>query len=83
MWPGDSIAESMNLADALDFLHNGIFTETCLSLLHNDLTPHNTLVVYPDNHDARNRYPIGQWKIANFGLSIIKPRMRTHDTLSS
>ncbi|KAH5359118.1 hypothetical protein HBI48_112330 [Parastagonospora nodorum] len=83
MWPGDLIAESMNLADALDFLHNGIFTETSLSLVHNNLTPHNILEVYPDNQDARNRYPVGQWKIANFGLSFIKPRRRTHDTLSS
>ncbi|KAH6060561.1 hypothetical protein HBI67_137720 [Parastagonospora nodorum] len=49
MWPGDLIAESMNLADALDFLHNGIFTETSLSLVHNNLTPHKMLVVYPDN----------------------------------
>ncbi|KAH4046545.1 hypothetical protein HBI38_097300 [Parastagonospora nodorum] len=49
MWPGDLIAESMNLADALDFLHNGIFTETSLSLVHNDLTPHKMLVVPPDN----------------------------------
>ncbi|KAH4935839.1 hypothetical protein HBI79_073420 [Parastagonospora nodorum] len=49
MWPGDLIAESMNLADALDFLYNGIFTETSLSLVHNDLTPHKMLVVPPDN----------------------------------
>ncbi|KAH4024270.1 hypothetical protein HBH98_107340 [Parastagonospora nodorum] len=83
MWFGDLIAESVNLADALDFLRNGIFTEKSLSLVHNDLTPHNILVVYPDNQDARNRYPVGQWKMANFGLSFIKPRRMIQDTLSS
>ena len=83
MWPGDLIAESMNLADALDFLHNRIFTNRSLSIVHNNLTPHNILVIYPDNPDAGNRYPVGQWKLADFGFSTIRPKRKLDDRISS
>jgi serine/threonine protein kinase len=76
MWPGDLIQESRNLADALDFLHNRLYDKWggSISLSHNDIRPENILVFYPDSKDTWDRYPVGKWKFADFGLSRVKPR---------
>jgi serine/threonine protein kinase len=74
MWPGDLISESRNLADALDYLHNRLYDTSSISLSHNDIRPENILVVYPDSTDDVERYPVGKWKIADFGLSRVKPK---------
>ncbi|KAH8731911.1 kinase-like domain-containing protein [Phaeosphaeriaceae sp. PMI808] len=72
--PYDLILESRNLADALDYLHNRLFNTTKISLAHNDIKPENILVVYPDSTDPTNKYPVGKWKLADFGLSIVKDK---------
>ena len=72
MWPGDLISESVNLADALDYLHNRLFAESHVSLSHNDIKPENILVVYPETTNRQDRFPVGQWKLADFGLSVVK-----------
>ncbi|KAF2182450.1 hypothetical protein K469DRAFT_712032 [Zopfia rhizophila CBS 207.26] len=74
MWPGAFIRESQNLADALDFLHTRLHFDTSESLAHNDIKPENILVFYTDSADKNDKYPVGQWKIADFGLSKIKER---------
>lgn len=74
MWAGDLILESRNLADALDYLHNRLHNMSKISLAHNDLKPENILVFYPDSIDIGDRYPVGQWKIADFGLSKVKDK---------
>jgi serine/threonine protein kinase len=72
MWPGDLISESVNLADALDYLHNRLYHESHVSLSHNDIKPENILVIYPETTNKRDRFPVGQWKFADFGLSVVK-----------
>jgi serine/threonine protein kinase len=78
MWPGDLISESVNLADALDYLHNRLYTKSHtslkshVSLSHNDIKPENILVVYPETTNKHDRFPVGQWKFADFGLSVVK-----------
>jgi serine/threonine protein kinase len=72
MWPGDLISESVNLADALDYLHNRLYSRSHISLSHNDIKPENILVVYPDTTNIHDRFPVGQWKFADFGLSEVK-----------
>ena len=73
MWPGDLISESVNLADALDYLHNRLYsTKLHSSLSHNDIKPENILVVYPETTTKNELYPVGQWKLADFGLAVIK-----------
>ncbi|KAF2647557.1 kinase-like protein [Lophiostoma macrostomum CBS 122681] len=67
-WAGDLLQESRHLADALRFLHDE------LELVHNDLKPDNILVFYPNSSRADETYPVGQWKIADFGLAKIKKR---------
>lgn len=42
----------------------------------NDLKPENVLVFYPDCADAGDKYPVGQWKIADFGISNIQQGKR-------
>jgi serine/threonine protein kinase len=78
MWPGDLIVESRNLADALDYLHSRLYNTSKISLAHNDIKPDNILVVYPDSTDEEHRYPVGKWKLADFGLSRVKVQ-RQHD----
>jgi serine/threonine protein kinase len=68
----DYIKEIKHLADALDFLHNRLYRETGLYLVHNDLKPENILVFYPDSQNEDEKYPVGQWKIADFGLAKFK-----------
>jgi serine/threonine protein kinase len=72
MWPGDLITESVNLADALDYLHNRLYAKSHVSLSHNDIKPENILVIYPDTTNNQDRFPVGQWKLADFGLSVVK-----------
>ncbi|KAI4613410.1 uncharacterized protein J4E87_009877 [Alternaria ethzedia] len=61
MWPGDLISESVNLADALDYLHNRLYsTKLHSSLSHNDIKPENILVVYPETTTKNELYPVGQ-----------------------
>ncbi|KAI4616733.1 hypothetical protein J4E80_006008 [Alternaria sp. BMP 0032] len=75
MWPGDLISESVNLADALDYLHNRLYsTKLHSSLSHNDIKPENILAVYPETTTKNELYPVGQWKLADFGLAVIKIR---------
>ncbi|KAH6879292.1 kinase-like domain-containing protein, partial [Alternaria rosae] len=75
MWPGDLISESVNLADALDYLHNRLISSKLhSSLSHNDIKPENILVVYPETTSENDLYPVGQWKLADFGLSKMKPK---------
>ncbi|KAF2708727.1 kinase-like protein [Pleomassaria siparia CBS 279.74] len=74
-WAGDLIRESQNLADALYFLHRGLYRSgQTWSLVHNDLKPENILVFYPNMENLNDRYPVGQWKIADFGLAKIKEK---------
>lgn len=68
----DLVKESYLLADALAFLHEGLYKETRYTLAHNDLKPENILVFYPNSKKIEERFPVGQWKIADFGLAKIK-----------
>ena len=72
MWPGDLISESVNLADALDYLHNRLYSKSHVSLSHNDSKPENILVIDPEITNEQDWYPVGQWKLADFGLSVVK-----------
>ena len=74
MWPIDLMVESLNLADALDYLHNRLFHTSSISLAHNDIKPENVLVFYPDSTDPDVKCPVGVWKFADFGLSRIKDK---------
>jgi serine/threonine protein kinase len=75
MRPRDLMHESVNLADALEYLHHRlIYTGASISLAHNDIKPGNVLVFYPDGADTEPHCPVGHWKIADFGLSKIKHR---------
>ncbi|KAF2809486.1 kinase-like protein [Mytilinidion resinicola] len=71
----DLIKESQHLADALDFLHHRLYNDKRVTMAHNDLKPENILIFYPDAPGGR-RYPVGQWKIADFGLAKIKDQRR-------
>ncbi|OCL11295.1 kinase-like protein [Glonium stellatum] len=70
----DFIQEASILADALHFLHHGLWDGAKVGCIHNDLKPDNILVVwlpdrrYPDEVIS----PVGKWKIADFGISRIK-----------
>ncbi|KAF2136179.1 uncharacterized protein K452DRAFT_302983 [Aplosporella prunicola CBS 121167] len=70
----DLIWESHNLADALDFLHYRLLYDEEVMCAHNDLKPNNILVFFPDSNDRDQRYPVGLWKIADFGISRLKDR---------
>lgn len=77
---GDLIKESHRLADALDFLHKRLYNDAEYSLAHNDLKPENILVFYPDSQNPDTKFPVGQWKIADFGLAKIKEGRRLPKT---
>jgi serine/threonine protein kinase len=77
VWPGELIMQIRHLADALDFLHNRMFDLERFTLVHNDLKPPNILVFYPNSADEDQRYPVGQWKIADFGLGKVKDSRKT------
>jgi hypothetical protein len=57
-----------NLASALAFLHGGIEIpgRGCVFCCHMDLKPDNILVY------QNKEYPVGIWKISDFGISTIK-----------
>jgi serine/threonine protein kinase len=74
MQPADLVLESRNLADALDYLHSRLYNTKKISLAHNDIKPENILVVYPDSTDPKHKYPVGKWKLADFGLSHVKDK---------
>ena len=63
----DLIGEARNIVGALAFLHGMFQTDhRGLSCCHNDLKPANILVFRePDSS------PVGTWKIADFGISVI------------
>ena len=57
------------LAEALDYLHHELHTENGdqFVCIHHDLKPDNILVVL-EHRD----FPVGRWKITDFGLSRLK-----------
>lgn len=71
-WAADLIREIYTLADALEFLHEGLYGSNKMRCAHNDLKPENILIFFPDSSDAEEQYPVGQWKIADFGISKIQ-----------
>ncbi|KAL4919760.1 kinase-like domain-containing protein [Aspergillus aurantiobrunneus] len=72
---GRLIAESSDLADALEFLHEDI--DPKLLFVHRDLKPANILVFKsPDS-------PVGKWKISDFGISIIRSRQEMRQLSTS
>ncbi|KAF2738922.1 kinase-like protein [Polyplosphaeria fusca] len=83
VWPGELLKQSRNLADALDFLHNRLWDEDKVSLVHNDLRPQNILVYYLDSPNQADKYPVGMWKIADFGLAKIKDQRGESPDLGS
>lgn len=70
----DFVQEASILADALHFLHHGLWDGSKIGCVHNDLKPDNILVVWwPDRrHPDELISPVGKWKIADFGISRIK-----------
>ena len=63
----DLLSEAAELAGALEWLHRRIQIDgEDLACCHMDLKPSNVLIF-----DTRNK-PVGQWKIADFGLSAIR-----------
>ncbi|KAI9040381.1 uncharacterized protein KD926_008338 [Aspergillus affinis] len=60
----DLMSEMLKLAGALSFLHRGLqpLKQKCR---HRDLKPSNILLFF------RRGFPVGQWKISDFGISII------------
>lgn len=81
MQADDLILESRNLADALDYLHSRLYNTKKISLAHNDIKPENILVVYPDSTDPKHKYPVGKWKLADFGLSRVKDKRKAESKL--
>lgn len=67
---GHVLEQMAHLADALRYLHSGNFHPSTGSvcLAHNDFKPENILIF----HSSAKEYPVGKWKIADFGLSNIK-----------
>ncbi|KAI9927062.1 hypothetical protein ASPWEDRAFT_122136 [Aspergillus wentii DTO 134E9] len=72
----DLLAEAAVLAGALAFLHSGIQVEDSVKeFCHRDMKPANILVFYGEG--GANKYPVGKWKISDFGIStIIQPERR-------
>jgi serine/threonine protein kinase len=69
--PKNLLKESTWLASALEFLHTQLLDEDgeAVHCCHMDLKPDNILVVVRDP-----AFPLGKWKIADFGISNIEPR---------
>ena len=69
--PRSLLKESFGLAHALEYLHTQLHDEegNSIQCCHMDLKPDNILVMFGDQ-----RYVLGQWKIADFGISNIEPR---------
>jgi serine/threonine protein kinase len=67
--PKALLEESKCLANALNFLHDGLQTRNRkIACAHLDLKPENILVQW---HSSAT-YPVGCWKIHDFGTSLIK-----------
>jgi serine/threonine protein kinase len=69
--PKSLLKESFWLAHALEYLHTQLHDEegNSIQCCHMDLKPDNILVMF-----GNQRYVLGQWKIADFGISNIEPR---------
>ena len=69
--PRALLRESFGLAQALEYLHTQLHDGegNSIQCCHMDLKPDNILVMFGDR-----RYVLGQWKIADFGISNIEPR---------
>lgn len=70
--PKNLLKESFWLASALEYLHTQLFDKDgrAVHCCHMDLKPDNILVTL----DRDPAYPLGKWKIADFGISNIEPR---------
>ena len=63
----DLLTEAAELAGALEWLHKDIQnTGEILACCHMDLKPSNILIF------LENGFPVGRWKIADFGISAIR-----------
>jgi serine/threonine protein kinase len=72
--PHALLTEAGILAGALEFLHSGLRAEDTgvhMRCAHQDLKPENILICYPQRLGAQG-YPVGQWKIGDFGLATIE-----------
>jgi serine/threonine protein kinase len=69
--PRNLLKESTWLASALEYLHTQLLDEDgkAVHCCHMDLKPDNILVMVRDS-----AFPLGKWKIADFGISNIEPR---------
>ena len=71
MWT--MLSEAAELAGALAWLHDGIQVPgKILGCCHMDLKPDNILVVFETG------FPVGRWKIADFGISAIRTPKERH-----
>ena len=57
-----------DLASALNFLHEELYTDRQVSCAHMDLKPENILISWDDEE----KFPVGIWRISDFGLSVIR-----------
>lgn len=63
------LAQSKNLASALEFLHNGFTTKENdwkIKCAHLDLKPSNILIFESSQRDE----VVGSWKLSDFGISV-------------
>lgn len=63
------LAQSKNLASALEFLHNGFTTKANdwkIKCAHLDLKPSNILIFESSQRDE----VVGSWKLSDFGISV-------------
>jgi serine/threonine protein kinase len=69
--PSNLLKESTWLASALEYLHTQLLDKDgkAVHCCHMDLKPDNILVMLGDP-----AFPLGKWKIADFGISNIEPR---------
>jgi serine/threonine protein kinase len=69
--PNNLLKESTWLASALEYLHTQLLDKDGkpVHCCHMDLKPDNILVMVRDP-----AFPLGKWKIADFGISNIEPR---------
>jgi serine/threonine protein kinase len=69
--PKNLLRESTWLASALEYLHTQLLDEDgkAVHCCHMDLKPDNILVMV-----RSPAFPLGKWKIADFGISNIEPR---------
>lgn len=71
------LRQCWSLANALEWLHNGITIEKTSSTVfcaHMDLKPANILI-QPDPDSA-----VGKWMISDFGISVLKEKAKPQDS---